>query len=55
MCTDLRVRLFTLRAEVQATSALIGVELEEPTMPWSKRLRATKARLEIAVQNSAGS
>lgn len=49
-CTDLRARLMTLRAQVAATSALIRVELEEPTMPWSKLLRVTESRLDSALE-----
>lgn len=48
-CTDLRARLMALRAEVAATSALIRVELEEPTMPWKKLLRVVEARLDSAL------
>jgi hypothetical protein len=53
-CSDLRVRLFTLRAEVSATGALIHAELEKPSMPWKKLLPLVERRLESAAASVIG-
>lgn len=53
-CTDLRVRLFNLRADVAATAALIRAEMDEPSMPWKKLLPLVVARLESAAAGAVG-
>lgn len=54
MCMDLRVRLMTLRADVQSTAVLLETELEEPTMSRPKLLRVIQARLSGIVDNALG-
>jgi hypothetical protein len=49
-CAETQARLQALRGQVAATSTLIRVELEQPTMPWKKLLRASAARLDDALE-----
>jgi hypothetical protein len=54
MCTDLRVRLMTLRGDVLATAVVLGEELERPTQSRRITMRTTQDRLHSAAAAAIG-